>query len=266
MKQATENFKKGLRNIEDLFAGIKTASDSQNMPKSQYMHYLINMKPNIADIQLGDIRGKTEEVRGCTSRSTEAFKQILHLYLIHESRSSPLLLYQDLEGPQVDWKKALDEVNGAFDQRPFSICSQKSKKRLSEALQYINQNETHVKELQCLMKHQGSQWVEQEILRIRNFDATRTNELGHLQILLFKLIWSGSVEVLKETGKEEALASAERSELFYERALALDRSLERVIARSRREHFSIAVCGTVKAGKSTLLNALIGQFILPSDS
>jgi len=40
---------------------------------------------------------------------------------------------------------------------------------------------------------------------------------------------------------------------------------QEAIIRSKNQHFSIAFCGTVKAGKSQFLNALMGKSILLSD-
>jgi len=52
----------------------------------------------------------------------------------------------------------------------------------------------------------------------------------------------------------------------FERAVeGLDRVLQEAIVRSKEQHFSIAFCGMVKAGKSLFLNALMGKAILPSD-
>ena len=52
----------------------------------------------------------------------------------------------------------------------------------------------------------------------------------------------------------------------FERAVEeLERVLQDAIVRSKKKRFVIAFCGMVKAGKSMLLNALIGRSILPSD-
>jgi len=53
----------------------------------------------------------------------------------------------------------------------------------------------------------------------------------------------------------------------FERAVEeLDRVLQYAIVRSKKQLFSIAFCGMVKARKSLFLNALMGKSILPSDS
>ena len=43
------------------------------------------------------------------------------------------------------------------------------------------------------------------------------------------------------------------------------KSLEETIAKTKDEHFEVAIVGEFKRGKSTLINAMLGQEVLPAD-
>ena len=71
------------------------------------------------------------------------------------------------------------------------------------------------------------------------------------------------IEQLKKRGADTA-DNPERPE--FEKALVeLEKGLQEVIVRSKKQRFAIAFCGTVKAGKSLFLNALMGRAIPPPD-
>ena len=54
----------------------------------------------------------------------------------------------------------------------------------------------------------------------------------------------------------------------YASSLQLDntaKSIGDVIAKNAGEHFEVAIVGEFKRGKSTLINAILGQEVLPAD-
>ena len=62
----------------------------------------------------------------------------------------------------------------------------------------------------------------------------------------------------------EALGQLEE----YARSLSLDNtadSISDLIDKTADEHFAVAIVGEFKRGKSTLINALLGQEVLPAD-
>ena len=101
--------------------------------------------------------------------------------------------------------------------------------------------------------------------RVRRFNA-QVRDIGALQTLLFELLWSGTVEQLKQLKRHSAYSADDPERPEFERAVEeLESALQEAIVRSKKQHFSIAFCGMVKAGKSLFLNALMGRAILPSD-
>jgi tRNA U34 5-carboxymethylaminomethyl modifying GTPase MnmE/TrmE len=117
------------------------------------------------------------------------------------------------------------------------------------------------------MTEMGIKWCQQQMVRWSGESYNiKARALGRAQTELFELIWSGTLEQSKKVGTE--MSNDGSSQLDMERAKAiegLDRTLHEYILKNEQPQFSILFCGMVKAGKSTLLNALIGQAVLPSD-
>ena len=91
----------------------------------------------------------------------------------------------------------------------------------------------------------------------------QVRDIGALQTLLFELLWSGTVEQVKRHSAYSA-DHLERPE-FESAVEELKGELQEAIVRSKKQRFTITFCGMVKAGKSLLLNVLMGRMILPSD-
>ncbi|MGN0642843.1 MAG: dynamin family protein [Huintestinicola sp.] len=76
----------------------------------------------------------------------------------------------------------------------------------------------------------------------------------------------GSYASFRETVNELLEALSQLKE--YSESLSLDntaKSISDVIAKTADEHFEVAIVGEFKRGKSTLINALLGQEVLPAD-
>ncbi|MGN0666055.1 MAG: dynamin family protein [Huintestinicola sp.] len=76
----------------------------------------------------------------------------------------------------------------------------------------------------------------------------------------------GSYASFRETVSELIEALTQLKE--YSQSLGLDntaKSIDDVITKNANEHFEVAIVGEFKRGKSTLINALLGQEVLPAD-
>jgi hypothetical protein len=124
---------------------------------------------------------------------------------------------------------------------------------------YLNQNHDNIERLKDCMFRCGSEWV-QELSRPESGTHSKSFYLDQLQAHLFTQMWSGTVGMLKGHGNDTA-----RNGQLLENVSQLVSDLERFISTSARERILFGFFGMTKAGKSTFLNALIGQSILPSD-
>ena len=198
----------------------------------------------------------------CQRNNQHAFKFVWYrhvakkLWTVPSSVGVDLDVISDVED-RVWW--ALDSVLRAFCVHPFAISPEKTH-HVDDLSTFaiLNHNHEATTQHEMLARQIGKAWVDNHVrgygLRVRNFDSLQTS--------LFELLWCSTVEQLKQHG----LYSSDPERPEFERAVEeLDRVLQEAIVRSKEQHFSIAFCGMVKAGKSMFLNVLLGQSILPSD-
>jgi hypothetical protein len=208
-----------------------------------------------------DLEDAINEINSCRQNNERAFKLVWNLYVVtkqytgrHLSVGSDI---SDVHQDQVG--QGLYSVLQAFHVHPFAVSPEGDSRINLPTFAILNHNHETATRHQELARWIGKAWVDD---RDRRNDA-QVRDLGALQTSLFELLWSGTVEQLKRHSVYSA-DDPERAE--FERAVEeLERALQRAIVRSRKQCFTIAFCGANQAGKSTFLNALIGQAILPSD-
>jgi len=209
----------------------------------------------------GDLKDATDEVLVCQRNNQHAFKYLWYLYVAKEQWTVPssvgVGLISNVEGRV--WK-AFDSADCAFRSHPFAVSPEQTNHLYNlptfAILAHSQEVATRHAELarQIGMACVGN-YVWKYGLRVRGLD--------NLQTSLFELLWSGTVEQLKQHNPHSS-DDPERPE--FERAVKeLESVLQEAIVRSKKPHFSIALCGMVKAGKSLFLNALMGKSILSSE-
>ena len=209
---------------------------------------------------LGDLKDATHEIFACQQNNERAFKVVWYRYVVSQQRTGrPSTIYNIGSIDDRVWQ-ALDSARGAFHVYPFAVSPERiHREHDPHIFAILNRNRKTAARHEELARQIGKAWVDD---RVREYDG-QTQELGGLQISLFELLWSSTVEQLKRDSPYSS-DDPERSE--FERTVEeLERVLQETIVRSKRQHFSIALCGVVKAGKSLFLNALMGRSILPSD-
>ena len=209
---------------------------------------------------IGDLKDATHEIFACQQNNGRAFKFMWYHYVVSQQRTGrPSSVYNMGNIDDRVWR-ALDSALGAFHVYPFTVSPERIHRGYDPHIfAILNHNREAATRHEELARRIGKAWVDD---RARGYDD-QVRKLGGLQTSLFELLWSWTVEQLKQDGPYSS-DDPERSE--FERTVEeLERVLQETIVRSKRQHFSIALCGVVKAGKSLFLNALMGRSILPSD-
>jgi hypothetical protein len=217
----------------------------------------------------------TRDLKVCRKNCDRAFKLVWNLYLIYQQRSPPQSFRREpFTGSYGELSSALDEVTLAFHQRPFSISPRGEDGIKYERFTTLNDSHTASSQHQELMRKLGEDWVKERMGRENFQDAagkkiSKLRWLGGLQMTLFELLWSGTIEQLKRhsinVSDDPSVSNDPEREDLKRNLKDLQRDLQEAIMRAKKQRFSIAFCGMVKAGKSLFLNALIGKPILPSD-
>jgi len=209
----------------------------------------------------GDLKDATDEVLVCQRNNQHAFKFLWYRHVAKEQWTVPFSvgvgLISNVEGHI--WK-ALESVLGAFRFQPFAVSPEQTRRvyNLPTFAILTHDQEAATRHAE-LARQIGKACVDDHLQR---YDL-QVRMLYFLQTSLFELLWSGTVEQLKQHNPHSS-DDPERPE--FERAVKeLDTVLQEAIVRSKKQHFSIAFCGMVKAGKSLFLNAFMGKSILPSD-
>ena len=233
-------------------------------PRRALKFVLSVLKTNFAPRDLldliGDLKDANHEVFVCQQNNKRAFKIVWYRYAVSQQRTGrPSTVYNIGSIDDRVWR-ALDSALGAFHVYPFAVSPERIHRGYNpHTFAILNHTREAATRHEELARRIGKAWVDD---RVREYDG-RIRELGGLQTLLFELLWSRTVEQLKRDSPYSS-DDPERSE--FERSVEeLERVLQETIVRSKRQHFSIALCGVVKAGKSLFLNALMGRSILPSD-
>ena len=217
-----------------------------------------NFRPgNLVDL-IDDLKDATDEILMCQHNNKHAFKLVWYNYVVNQQWIGriPIDIIDNFQGRV--WH-ALDLVLDAFRVHPFAVSPGRIPPLGVNTFAILNHNREAAARHEGFARRIGKAWVDEHIPKYN----VQVRELSALQTSLFELLWSGTVEHLK---RDSPYSSEDPERPEFERAVEeLERALQEEILRSKKEHFSIAFCGMVDAGKSLLLNALIGLAILPSD-
>ena len=183
-----------------------------------------------------------------------AFRLLWNLYIISEQQENAAVFPVDIDSigsvagtlGAISWE-LLDDPSGISPQNGSFLLS------------VLNSDYNAVSKMQDIARKLGKGCTD----RLMNRYRLSANQLVDVQITLFELIWSGTIRQLGENPTRNA-DDPEHTE-FGQILDQLDSSLQDVIARSRRPRFTLSFYGMAKAGKTSLLNALIGKAVLPSN-
>ena len=207
----------------------------------------------------GDLKDATSEIFVCQRNNERAFKFLWYRLVATAPPKNNSTRHYHVR-PWQDLDPVLHSVLDAFRVYPFAVSPERTH-HVSDLHTFaiLNRNHEAASGHERLARQIGKAWVDD---RVRESDF-RVQELAVRQTSLFGLLWSGTVEQLKQHSPH---SSDDPERQVFERAVEdLERVLRGAIVRSKKQHFSIAFCGTFKAGKSMILNTLMGLSILPSD-
>jgi hypothetical protein len=269
--KAIDGFKLALENTQLLFKGnsppqsdaTTNAAESES-PRGALKPVLDVLKTNLRTNWpiksfISDVKKAAYEVQQRQKINDHAFKLFWNLYTIaHQplSRRSSMGTIGQIEG-QIG--QACDAILHAFHSHPFAVLPGEDSKINHSTLAVLNRDDESAAKYEKFARKIGEAWVNDRIPQ----GTAQVRELSSLQALLFELVWSGLVEQLKIHSAYSS-GDPEQAE-FQQKLVELERGLQEAILRSKKQHFTIAFCGMVKAGKSLFLNALVGRGILPSD-
>jgi hypothetical protein len=181
------------------------------------------------------------------------FRLLWNLYTIFQQRATTQAIFSLDQSGVKSMTGALDAVSWVFIDHPFGIsrpCGSFSLSVLNRDHDAASRTEGHARQL-------GKGWIDNRV----NRHHVPADQLIDVQTALFELIWSGTIHQLKENPTRNTIGHEHRK---FEQILdQLDRSLQEVIARSKRPRFTISFYGMARAGKSLLLNSLVGKIVLP---
>jgi len=239
--------------------------DATMHPPMSKPRMALNLLLNVlkANIPLGNhhelISDLKDEIYVCQQDNERAFKLVWKLYVISQQRTSRRPSVDNIGKIVHHFGQALDSFLHAFHVHPFAVSPEGDSQVNQPTFEALNQNHETAARHEKLARRIGKAWVDDHV---PTYD-TQVRDLGALQTSLFELLWSGTVEQLKRHSAYSA-GDAERPE-FEESFVELEKMLRDAIVRSKKQRFTVAFCGVVKAGKSLFLNALMGRAILPSD-
>ena len=205
------------------------------------------------------IKDATYEIFVCQQNNERAFKLAWNLYVVAQQWTGRRSSVDNVGNIQDRVGQALDSVLHAFHIHPFAGSPEGDSRVNLSTFAILNHNHETATRHEKLARRIGKAWVDDRAPK----DNAQIRDIGVLQTSLFELLWSGTVEQLK---RESAYSVDDPERPEFERAVEeLERALQEAIVRSKKQRFTIAFCGMVKAGKSLFLNAFIGRAILPSD-
>ena len=253
--------------LEETLAGNRhetTINPSGNKEPRRALDFVLNsltasFRPGPRQELIGYVRDATYETFVCRQSNKRAFKLVWNLYVVAQQWTGHPSSVDDIGNIQDHVGLALDSVLDAFHVHPFAVSPEGDSRVNLPTLAILNHNPETATRYEKLVRRIGKGWVDD---RLRGFTA-HFRHFGTLQTSLFGLLWSGTVEQLK---RHSAYSADDPERPEFERAVEeLERTLQDAIVRSKKQRFAIAFCGMVNAGKSLLLNALMGRAILPSD-
>ena len=221
------------------------------------------------DFQSGDLYGLIDELKDatyeilvCQQNNERAFKPLWYRHVVTRQQVHRTSSVYDISSIQDRVRLALKAVLGAFHVYPFAVSPERIHRRYGPHIfAILNHNHKAATRHQKLARQLGKAWVDDRVPA--DFNDGQVQELGALKTFLFELLWSGTVEQLKRDSPYSE--DPERTE--FKRALGeLETVLKKaIVVFPSEQQFTIALCGTVKAGKSLFLNVLMGRALLPSD-
>jgi hypothetical protein len=204
-----------------------------------------------------DLNDVTNEVFVCQRNNKRAFKFTWYGHVANSLPSGHFSAHMigNVEGRV---SRALNSVAEIFGYNPFAASPERTRHGHDlNMFAILNHNHEVAARHETLARKIGKTWVD-EYIRPYYLQG-----LDIMQSWLFQLLWSDTVEQIKQHSPHSD-DDPERPEL--ERAVEeLERVLQDGMIRSNKKPASIAFYGSVNAGKSLLLNALMGRSILPSD-
>jgi len=208
-----------------------------------------------------DLKDATNDIFVCQRNNQRAFKFLWYCYVAKGQWNVPSSVGVGFISNVEDRIcRALDSVLETFRPHPFAISPEQPNRVYNlPTFAILTHNHEAAARHGELARQIGKACVDDHVQRY----GLHVLGLGVLRTSLFELLWSGTVEQLKQHSPH---ASDNPEQPEFERAVKeLEIVLQDSIVRSKKQHFSIALCGVVKAGKSLFLNALMGKSILPSE-
>ena len=250
---------------EDLSAltillGIEPATESSTPPDANislrpFLVTLMRIPPAKQRNVVSDLNEARNKILNNQLNINRDFKLIWYLYTISQQRASTGAIFSMDQSGIKSLTRALDAILWEFIGHPFGI----SRPCGSFLLSVLNRDHNAASRQEELARKLGRGWINDRV----NRQHVPAKQLIDVQTTLFELIWSGTVPQLKKNLTRNINDPEHREcEVTLDQ---LDKSLQEVIARSKRPRFTISFYGMVKAGKSLFLNALIGSIILPSN-
>ena len=237
-----------------------------NKKSRRAINFVLNVyKPNFRwghrHKLIGDLKEATYEIFECQQDNKRAFKRVWSLYVAARQWTGRPSSVDHVGNIQDSVGQALDSVLHAFHDHPFAVSPEGDSRVDLPTFAILNHDHETAIRHEKLARQIGKAWVDDGVRK----NNEQVIDIGALQTSLFELLWSGTVEQLKrDSASAYSADDPERPE--FERAVEeLERALQEAIVRSKKQCFTIAFCGMVKAGKSLFLNALMGRAILPSD-
>jgi len=216
-------------------------------------------KPNLRPESIASLNEATREINVCQQNTERAFKLVWNLYVVTQQHTERRSSVYNVGNIQDNVGQALDSVLHAFHLHPFALSPKGDSKVNLLTFTALNDDHQTAARYDDLARRLGRAWVDDRIQN-RNVEIC---DLAALQTSLFELFWSGTIEQLKQ---RDVISSADPEQPEYEKALLeFEKALREMIVRSKKRRFTIAFCGTTRAGKSLFMNALMGRAILPSD-
>src|SRR5258706_12322572 len=220
-----------------------------------------NLRPGDLHELIGDLKDVTDEIFVCQQNNEGAFKVAWYHFVVAQQRTNRRpTVNNGGHVPDRVWQ-AFDCVLGAFSSNPFALSPKSvSVSRVKvPAFAILNRGHEAATRHEEFARLVGKAWVNDRVPKY----GDEVQRLGALQTSLFELLWSGTVEQLKN---RDGYSPDDPERPEYERRVEeLERTLQGAIVRLREQRCTIAFCGTVEANKALFLNALMGQAILPSD-
>jgi len=237
---------------------------SVNKKPRKALNFVLNiLKANVRSGHrrelIDELTDATYEIFVCQENNERAFKLVWNLYVVAQQWTGCRSTVDEIGNIQDHVGQALASALHAFRVHPFAVSPEGDSQVGLPTFTILNHSDETATRHEELARRIGKAWVDD---RVRKYN-THVRDIAALQTLLFELLWGGTVEQVKW---HSPYSSNDPERLEFEKAAKeLERALQEVIVRSKRQRFAIAFCGMVKAGKSLFLNALMGRAILPSD-